>query len=149
MRRALKACRESQQLAQLPTKRLATVTLNTRQRLDELLHCVARPADVQDVVTALSGTTFVQVGKMQASHGCSFGYKWSSSAELLAVICAAPEGCTPTLRQHLFILAHAQDRGIVSLSLTCSHLPLLLTPACFLPRRLWRRQPWLSWCRCC
>ena len=29
--------------------------------LDELLHCVARPADVPEVVTSLSGTTFVQV----------------------------------------------------------------------------------------
>lgn len=30
--------------------------------LDDLLHCVARPAEVPDVVTKLSATTFVQVG---------------------------------------------------------------------------------------
>jgi hypothetical protein len=29
--------------------------------LDDLLHCVARPAEVPDVVTKLSATTFVQV----------------------------------------------------------------------------------------
>ncbi len=38
--------------------------------LDELLHCVARPADVPDVVTALSATTFVQVGGLCLSGSC-------------------------------------------------------------------------------
>lgn len=31
--------------------------------LDDLLHCVARPAEVPDVVSKLSATTFVQVGR--------------------------------------------------------------------------------------
>lgn len=36
--------------------------------LDDLLHCVARPAEVPDVVTKLSATTFVQVS---ATHNCT------------------------------------------------------------------------------
>jgi hypothetical protein len=34
--------------------------------LDDLLHCVARPAEVPDVVSKLSATTFVQVGLRDA-----------------------------------------------------------------------------------
>lgn len=47
--------------------------------LDDLLHCVARPAEVPDVVTKLSATTFVQVrhrggrGKPVAGDGAHLG----------------------------------------------------------------------------
>jgi hypothetical protein len=40
--------------------------------LDDLLHCVSRPAEVSDVVTKLSATTFVQVcGGLAATRGGS------------------------------------------------------------------------------
>jgi hypothetical protein len=38
--------------------------------LDDLLHCVARPAEVPDVVTKLSATTFVQVGVGWTALSC-------------------------------------------------------------------------------
>jgi hypothetical protein len=44
--------------------------------LDELLHCVAQPADVPDVVTALSGTTFVQVCAGLLSEGAFVPQGW-------------------------------------------------------------------------
>lgn len=39
--------------------------------LDDLLHCVSRPAEVSDVVTKLSATTFVQVCVLAAKRGGS------------------------------------------------------------------------------
>lgn len=38
--------------------------------LDDLLHCVARPAEVPDVVSKLSATTFVQVGAGPGTQCC-------------------------------------------------------------------------------
>jgi hypothetical protein len=40
---------------------LPPTTANCRQQVDDLLHTVARPEDVPDVVGKLSATTFVQV----------------------------------------------------------------------------------------
>jgi hypothetical protein len=41
--------------------------------LDDLLHCVARPAEVPDVVTKLSATTFVQVRQTRQQQGQNGG----------------------------------------------------------------------------